>query len=127
MARLAQRQLGLGPEIPIWFEVTPSGGTNGRPGAPMSTGPGDWAVYTSNQSFTLQAAANGDPDGDAITGYYFELLGAHPGNSGWLSIGSWSPAGLTPDNYAWRVKVRDARGAGERVEQPNVARLAPDQ
>jgi hypothetical protein len=100
----------VGPEWTLRFQVTAGGGSNRAPNRPTLTGT-DWGVYTVGQNFTLQASHNGDPDGDAITGYYFELLGTNPGNSGWLSSGSWTPSNLSPAGYQWRVKVKDSRGA----------------
>ncbi len=71
MAGVAQRTW-IGPEIRIRFEVKSGGGSNRPPNAPRLTDPGDWAVYQSG--ITLKAQANGDPDGDAITHYYFDIF-----------------------------------------------------
>lgn len=99
-----------GPEITIRFQVRQMGGTNYPPNPPTLTGPGDWAIFQGNP-VVLTAQHNGDPDGDAITGYYFELLGPNPRNSGWIESNTWSPQGLPYSNYEWHVKVRDSRGA----------------
>lgn len=99
-----------GDEIAIRFTVQQSGGNNYPPNPPNLTGPGDWAIFQGNPVI-LTAQHNGDPDGDAITGYYFELLGPNPGNSGWIGSNTWNPTGLPYSNYEWRVKVRDSRGA----------------
>jgi murein DD-endopeptidase MepM/ murein hydrolase activator NlpD len=99
-----------GPEITIRFQVGSSGGSNYPPNAPTLTGPGDWAIFQGNP-VVLTAQHNGDPDGDAITGYYFDLMGPNPRNSGWIGSNTWNPTGLPYSNYEWRVKVRDSRGA----------------
>jgi len=99
-----------GDEITIRFTVQQSGGSNYPPNLPTLTGPGDWAIFQGNP-VVLTAQHNGDPDGDAVTDYYFELLGPHPGNSGWIGSNTWNPTGLPYSNYEWRVKVRDSRGA----------------
>jgi len=102
----------VGPELTIRFEVKTGAGTNHPPSAPALTGPGDWAVYTGNGGINLQAQHNSDPDGDAVTQYYFEIFeSAQNANSGWISSNSWSPQGLGYNGYQWRVKVRDSRGA----------------
>ncbi len=101
-----------GPEINLGFEVTASGGSNRPPRAPNLTGPGDWAVYTGNSGIVLTAQHNGDPDGDAISHYYFEIFeSAQNANSGWITSNTWSPQGLGYNGYRWRAKVRDSRGA----------------
>ena len=103
----------VGPELTIRFEVKAGGGgSNHAPNPPTLTGPGDWAVYTGNGGINLQAQQNGDPNGDAITHYYFEIFeSAQTPNSGWITSNSWAPAGLGNYGFQWRVKVRDARGA----------------
>jgi len=99
-----------GDEITIRFTVQQAAGTNYPPNPPDLTAPGDWAIFQGNPVI-LTAQHNGDPDGDAITGYYFELMGPNPGNSGWIGSNTWNPTGLPYSNYEWRVKVRDSRGA----------------
>ena len=46
---------------------------NHAPNRPNPTSPHDWTVYYSGNTGQLCAQANGDPDGDAITGYYFDI------------------------------------------------------
>lgn len=101
-----------GPEYTIQFQVQEGGGVNRPPNPPTLTGPGDWAVYTGNTGIVLSAQHNGDPDGDPVTHYYFEIFeSAQNANSGWITSNSWSPQGLGFNGYQWRVKVRDSRGA----------------
>lgn len=102
----------IGPELTIRFQVKASGGSNRPPNAPTLTGPGDWAVYTGNSGIILTAQHNGDPDGDAVSHYYFEIFeSAQNANSGWITSNTWSPQGLGYNGYQWRAKVRDSRGA----------------
>ncbi|MEZ4860033.1 MAG: NBR1-Ig-like domain-containing protein [Caldilineaceae bacterium] len=110
--RIWQNGGWVGPELTIRFEVKVGSGANHPPNAPTLTSPGDWAVYTGNSGITLQAQQNGDPDGDAITHYYFEIFeSAQTPNSGWITSSSWSPSGLGNYGFQWHAKVRDARGA----------------
>lgn len=97
-----------GPEYTIRFEVK-AGGGNRAPYPPTLTSPHDWAVYTGNGGIVLSAQQNGDPDGDPITHYYFEISGQQTANSGWITSNSWSPQGLGYYGYQWRVKVRDSQ------------------
>lgn len=99
-----------GDEITIRFNVQQSGGTNYPPNPPTLTGPGDWAIFQGTP-VVLTAQHNGDPDDDAVTGYYFDLMGSNPTNSGWIGSNTWNPQGLPYSNYEWRAKVRDSRGA----------------
>jgi len=99
-----------GDEITIRFNVQQSGGTNYPPNPPTLTGPGDWAIFQGTP-VVLTVQHNGDPDGDAVTGYYFDLMGPNPRNSGWIGSNTWNPQGLPYSNYEWHVKVRDSRGA----------------
>ena len=117
--RLWQDGNWAGPELTIEFKVESSGGTNHPPNTPTLTGPGDWALYYGNMGINLSAQHNGDPDGDAVTAYYFEIYdSAQNANSGWISSNSWSPQGLGFNNYQWRAKVRDSRGAESDWSQP---------
>ena len=101
-----------GDEFVLRFEVKEGGGSNRAPSRPTLTGPGDWAVFRGTEGITLHAQPNSDPDGDAITHYYFDIFeSAHIPNSGWITSSSWSPPGLGYYGYQWRVKVRDSRGA----------------
>lgn len=86
--------------------------TNHAPNPPTLTNPGDWAVYEEAGGINLSAQHNGDPDGDAVNQYYFEIYDSHDTpNSGWINSNSWSPPGLSIFGYQWRVKVRDQHGA----------------
>lgn len=110
--QLWQNGQWVGPEYVIQFTVGSGGGSNYPPNKPTLTGPGDWAVYQGNGGIVLSANHNGDPDGDAVTQYYFEIFeSAQNASSGWISSSSWSPQGLGYYGYQWRVKVRDSKGA----------------
>jgi len=99
-----------GEEYTIHFKVRNGGSTNHPPNRPTLTGPGDWAVYQGTQP-VLTAQHNGDPDGDAVNEYYFDIFeSAQNANSGWISSNSWSPQGLGYNGYQWRAKVRDVYG-----------------
>lgn len=101
-----------GQEFTLRFTVSQSGSNNRAPNRPTLTGPSDWAVYQGNTGITLSAQHNGDPDGDAVTHYYFDIFeSAQLANSGWIASNSWSPQGLGYFGYQWRVKVRDSHGA----------------
>ena len=100
----------IGPELTIQFQVQVGGGTNHAPNAPTLLEPHDWTVYTGNSGISLSVNNNGDPDGDAIVGYYFDLQGPVPTNSGWISSNIYQPQGLAFRNFEWRVKVRDIHG-----------------
>ena len=85
---------------------------NLKPNLPTLVSPYDWYVYYSGNTGQLCAQANGDPDGDAITGYYFDIYeSAELWNSGWTGNNCVTTAALGPHDYKWRVKVRDIRGA----------------
>jgi len=108
--RLWQNGQFVGPELTIRFEVQNSAGLNHPPNAPTLTGPDDWSVFTAAP--TLSAQPNGDPDGDAITAYYFEVFQSHDNpSSGWIGGSSWTPSGTGFYTYQWHAKVRDSRGA----------------
>lgn len=101
-----------GEEFTLRFTVSQSGSSNRAPNRPTLTGPSDWAVYQGNTGITLSAQHNGDPDGDAVTHYYFDIFeSAQLASSGWIASNSWSPQGLGYFGYQWRVKVRDSHGA----------------
>lgn len=86
--------------------------TNHAPNPPSLSNPGDWAVYEGTSGINLSAHENGDPDGDTVTHYYFEIFESHDiPNSGWISSNTWSPTGLSYYGYQWHVKVRDNGGA----------------
>jgi hypothetical protein len=89
---------------------------NHAPNRPSPTnangGANDWTVYYSGNTGYLCVQANGDPDGDSITGYYFDIYeSAQLWNSGWTGSSCVTTAGLGPYTYKWRVKVRDSGGA----------------
>ena len=85
---------------------------NHAPGRATPISPYDWYVYYSGNTAQLCAQANGDPDGDAITGFYFDVYeSAQLWNSGWVGNNCVMTGGLGPYDYKWRVKVRDSRGA----------------
>lgn len=85
---------------------------NHRPNPPSPTSPYDWYVYYSGNTAQLCAQHNGDPDGDAITGYYFDVYdSAQLWNSGWVGSNCVTTGALGPYNYQWRVKVHDSNGA----------------
>ena len=99
----------VGPEITIQFTVYQSG-SNRPPNKPTLTGPGDWAVLV-GQMPNLCAQANGDPDGDAITGYRFVIFeSAQNWDSGWISSSCVTPSGLGNYGYQWHAQVRDSKG-----------------
>lgn len=85
---------------------------NLKPNAPSQVSPYDWYVYYSGDTAQLCAQENGDPDGDGISAYYFEIYeSAQSWNSGWTGSNCVNTAALGPYNYKWHVKVSDNRGA----------------
>jgi uncharacterized repeat protein (TIGR01451 family) len=101
-----------GPELTIQFNVSNGTPGNRPPNSPTATGPGDWSVFDGTGGINLQAQANGDPDGDSVNQYYFEVFESHDVcNSGWTSSNSWSPTCLGYWGYQWRAKVKDEHGA----------------
>ncbi|MBN1874091.1 MAG: pre-peptidase C-terminal domain-containing protein [Anaerolineae bacterium] len=97
----------------ITYRLLGTGATpNHAPYRPTPTSPYDWYVYYSGNTAQLCAQANGDPDGDAITAYYFDIYdSAELWNSGWVAGNCVTTAALGPYTYQWRVKVRDSLGA----------------
>lgn len=89
-----------------------AGSTNRSPHRPDPDSPYDWYTYYDGNTATLCAQANGDPDGDAISGYQFDVYDSpETWNSGWVSNNCTTTAALGPHTYQWRVKVRDSQGA----------------
>jgi len=99
----------VGPEITIQFSVYQAS-SNHPPNKPSLTSPGDWAVFV-GQTPALCAQSNGDPDGDAITGYHFVIFeSAQNWDSGWVSNNCATPSGLGNYGYQWHTQVRDSKG-----------------
>ncbi len=85
---------------------------NHAPNRPSLTSPYDWVVYYSGNTAQLCAQTEGDPDGDTITEYYFDIFdSAQLWNSGWANTNCVTTSALGPYTYQWRVKVRDNQGA----------------
>lgn len=93
------------------LEGTPAP-VNHAPNRPVPSSPHNWRVYYQGNTAQLCAEQRGDPDNDAITGYYFDIYeSAQHWNSGWVGNSCMNTAALGPHTYKWRVKVRDSRGA----------------
>ncbi len=101
-----------GEELTIEFKVrSGGGGNNHRPNRPSPQSPHDWYMYYSGNKATLCGRSNGDPDGDAVTHYYFQIYeSAQLWNSGWTTSSCATTSSLGSYTYKWRVKVRDSRG-----------------
>lgn len=85
---------------------------NHQPYPPLPNSPYDWYVYYSGSTATLCAQAQGDPDGDAIASYYFEIHDSGQNwNSGWTGSNCVTTSNLAAYTYQWHVKVQDSRGA----------------
>lgn len=98
----------VGPEIVIRFGVYQQGASR-PPNKPSLVSPGDWGVYYAGDNPTLCARANGDPDGDPVNQYYFDIYDSGQlWNSGWVSSSCVTAQGLGAFGYQWRVKVRDS-------------------
>jgi hypothetical protein len=93
------------------YELLGSEPANHAPYAPSLVHPGDWHVSWDGQPPELCAAHNGDPDGDPVGEYYFDVFGPQTWNSGWTAADCATPSGLSYHTYGWRVKVRDNHGA----------------
>lgn len=95
----------------VSYELLPGRApANKAPNPPTLTQPGDWHVGWSIPQ--LCAQHNGDPDGDTVTHYYFEIFESFQNwNSGWITGNCVTPSGLASTNYQWHVKVRDSHGA----------------
>ncbi|MBX3056704.1 MAG: pre-peptidase C-terminal domain-containing protein [Anaerolineae bacterium] len=86
--------------------------TNHAPYPPTLTSPADWHVYYSGNTAQLCAQDTGDPDGDPISQYQFDIFeSAQLWNSGWVNNNCVTTGALGPYSYQWRVKVRDGQGA----------------
>ena len=102
------------PEVrSMTYTLTGTGGGNNHvPEQPTLISPYNWYEYYTGNTAQLCAQAQGDPDGDAISGYYFEIYAsAESWNSGWTASNCVTTAGLGPHNYRWHVKVSDEHGA----------------
>ncbi|MGC9520852.1 MAG: NBR1-Ig-like domain-containing protein [Anaerolineae bacterium] len=89
-----------------------TGTINHAPYAPVPVSPDDRRAIYSVTTVQLCAQAQGDPDGDAVTGYYFEIYDSPLSwNSGWVADRCINAGPLAPHRYQWRVKVRDDQGA----------------
>jgi len=95
----------------VSYELLPGRApANKAPHPPTLTQPGDWHVGWSIPQ--LCAQHNGDPDGDAVTDYYFDIFESSQNwNSGWTTNNCVTPSGLASTSYQWHVKVRDGYGA----------------
>jgi hypothetical protein len=102
------------PEVrSMTYTLTGTGAPNNHaPYRPTPTAPYDWYVYYSGNTAQLCAQDSGDPDGDTITGYYFDIYeSAQLWNSGWVGGPCVTTSALGPYGYKWRVKVRDSYNA----------------
>ncbi len=88
-----------------------SAGADTAPNPPSLVSPRDWAVFIGEMP-KLCASDNGDPDGDAITGYRFVIFqSARNWDSGWVTGSCAQPPDLGYYGFQWHAKVRDATGA----------------
>lgn len=95
------------PPIPT---LSPTRSSNRPPYPPILQRPTDWSVF---QGYIpeLCAQAAGDPDGDLVQQYRFEIFeSAQNWDSGWVDTPCVKPSNLGFYNYQWRARVRDARG-----------------
>jgi hypothetical protein len=83
---------------------------NHAPNRPTLVSPYDWYVTVGSPP-QLCAQAQGDPDGDPVNEYYFDVRGHDLWNSGWVSSNCVTPSGLGYWTYEWSAKVRDSHGA----------------
>ncbi len=89
-----------------------AGPVNHAPYAPAPVSPDDRRAIYSVTAVQLCAQAQGDPDGDTVSRYYFEIFDSpETWNSGWVSERCVNTGPLAPYRYQWRVKVRDDHGA----------------
>ena len=115
--RIWRNNAWAGPEIAIRFDVR-QGGSNRRPNTPTTRSPSDWYVAWNGGQVTLCASHNGDPDGDAIVGYEFNVQGANNWNSGDVGSDCATTSGLGFYTFGWRVRVKDSRGAWSDWSDP---------
>ena len=96
----------------VLYELLPGRGPANRvPYPPNLNNPGDYATgYDIPQ---LCAVEQGDPDGDAITGYQFEFVtGPTSWQSGWVNppFNCATPPSMAAGAYTWHARVRDSQG-----------------
>lgn len=89
-----------------------SASLNLKPEAPILVSPYDWNVIYSGNTATLCAQSQGDPDGDTISSYNFEIHDSGQNwSSGWTSSDCVTTSSLPAYTYQWHVQVKDSRGA----------------
>lgn len=107
----ARNNAGISDWSPIWSFVIEDVAANRPPNPPVLYEPADWAVFQGNAA-KLCAQSTGDPDGDEVQQYRFEIFeSAQNWDSGWVTTNCVIPSGLGFFNYQWHAKVRDSRGA----------------
>ncbi len=79
------------------------------PPPPTLLTPGDWSAFI-GETPELCAQAPEDPDGDAITGFQFQVDGMQVWDSGWRETSCATPPTLPYGGYRWKARVRDASG-----------------
>jgi len=106
-----------GQELTIKFDVR-NQSSNHRPNTPSPRSPGDWHVEWDGSQVELCAQHNGDPDGDAIAGYQFQVDGANTWDSGDVGSDCVTTSGLGYYTYGWKVRVKDSHGAWSDWSDP---------
>lgn len=81
-----------------------------RPTPTQSPGAYDWYVTYNGSAPEICIQDNGDPDGDSIIGYQFEITGAQNHTSSILGSRCYTPPNLGYFTFAWRGRVVDASG-----------------
>ena len=85
---------------------------NHQPNPPLPTSPYNWYVYYSGSTASLCAQAQGDPDGDSISAYNFEIHDSGQNwSSDWVGSNCVNTSSLPAYTYQWHVQVQDSRGA----------------